>query len=52
MRFAGGESIRTEISCKHDLASLSSLFAAAGFRLDAWETDAERRFVLAVGVPV
>ncbi|MGH7628936.1 MAG: L-histidine N(alpha)-methyltransferase [Gemmatimonadales bacterium] len=52
VRFAEGESIRTEISCKHDVASLAALFAAAGLRLDAWQTDARRRFMLAVGAPV
>jgi len=52
VRFAGGESLRTEISCKHDLPSLAALFSAAGLRLDAWQTDAERRFVLAVGAPI
>ncbi len=52
VRFVEGESIRTEISCKHDLPSLATLFTAAGLRLEAWQTDAERRFVLAVGAPV
>jgi L-histidine N-alpha-methyltransferase len=52
VRFAAGESIRTEISCKHDLPSLAELFSAAGLRLDGWQTDARRRFVLAVGAPV
>jgi L-histidine N-alpha-methyltransferase len=47
--FARGESIRTEISCKHDLSSLSALFTASGLRLAAWRTDAGRRFLLAVG---
>ena len=49
--FAEGESIRTEISCKHDLASLTALFTAAGLRLEAWRTDGRRRFLLAVGAP-
>ncbi len=52
VRFAEGESIRTEISAKHDLPSLAVLFSAAGLRLDAWQTDAGRRFVLAVSAPV
>ncbi|MGH7515849.1 MAG: L-histidine N(alpha)-methyltransferase [Gemmatimonadales bacterium] len=52
VRFAEGESIRTEISCKHDLPSLAAVFSAAGLHLDAWQTDAARRFVLAVGAPV
>ncbi len=36
---AGGESIRTEISCKHDRASVDALFAAAGLRVERWEDD-------------
>jgi L-histidine Nalpha-methyltransferase len=52
VRFAAGETIRTEISCKHDLPSLAALFTAAGLRLAAWQTDPERRFLLAVGAPV
>jgi L-histidine N-alpha-methyltransferase len=51
VRFARGESIRTEISCKHDVPSLAALFSAAGLRLYEWRTDAARRFVLAVGAP-
>jgi L-histidine N-alpha-methyltransferase len=50
--FAEGESIRTEISCKHDLPSLLSLFSAAGLGLETWRSDAGRRFILAVGAPV
>jgi len=52
VRFAGGESIRTEISCKHDLPSLAALFTAAGLRLETWQTDAARRFALVVGAPL
>ena len=52
VRFADGESIRTEISCKHDLSSLVALFSAAGLGLEDWRTDAGRRFILAVGAPV
>ena len=51
VRFARGESIRTEISCKYDIPSLSSLFAAAGLRLESWQTDPEHRFALVVGGP-
>ncbi|HET8624392.1 MAG TPA: L-histidine N(alpha)-methyltransferase [Gemmatimonadales bacterium] len=52
VRFADGESIRTEISCKHDLSSLVALFSAAGLGLEDWRTDAGRRFILAVGARV
>jgi L-histidine Nalpha-methyltransferase len=39
IRVAAGESIRTEISCKHDRASVEAMLAAAGMRLTEWETD-------------
>jgi L-histidine Nalpha-methyltransferase len=51
VQFAPGESIRTEISCKHDRASVTELFAAAGLRLEIWRTDPERLFALVVGAP-
>lgn len=38
-RVDAGETIRTEISCKHDRASVARMLAGAGMRLDAWETD-------------
>jgi len=34
-----GETIRTEISCKHDRASVEEMLRGAGMRLAAWETD-------------
>jgi len=40
VRVDAGESIRTEISCKHDRASVESMLGAAGMRLTDWETDA------------
>jgi L-histidine N-alpha-methyltransferase len=49
-RLAEGETIRTEISCKHDRASVEALFAGAGLRMEEWIEDAARRFALAVGV--
>ena len=49
--FAAGETIRTEISCKHDRQSVAQLFAAARLRIEAWRTDAESLFALAVGAP-
>jgi L-histidine N-alpha-methyltransferase len=51
VRFARGETLRTEISCKYDIPSLAELFAAAGLRLESWRTDSERRFALVVGAP-
>ncbi len=43
-----GESIRTEISCKYDRASLESLCAAADLDLDQWLTDEACQFALAL----
>ncbi|MEP6688052.1 MAG: L-histidine N(alpha)-methyltransferase [Gemmatimonadales bacterium] len=51
VRFAKGESIRTEISTKYDRASVSALFAAAGLRIEAWPTDPATPFGLVVGAP-
>jgi L-histidine N-alpha-methyltransferase len=48
--FAAGESIRTEISCKHDRGSVAELFEAAGLRIESWREDARRLFALVVGV--
>jgi L-histidine N-alpha-methyltransferase len=51
VRFASGETIRTEISCKYDVPSIAALFAAAGLRLKSWKTDPGHRFALVVGAP-
>lgn len=48
--FAEGESIRTEISCKHNRASVAELFLAAGLRIETWRTDPDNLFALVVGV--
>lgn len=50
-RLAAGESIRTEISCKYDRASVQDLFRRAGLAVDCWRQDDLGRFALAVGVP-
>lgn len=47
--FVAGESIRTEISCKHDRRSVAELFTAAGLRIEAWRPDREALFALVVG---
>jgi L-histidine N-alpha-methyltransferase len=49
VRFFDGETIRTEISCKYDRHAIHDLFYDAGFRLEAWRTDAAERFALAAG---
>ena len=48
IRLAGGESIRTEISCKYDRATLGGLLADAGMRMDRWITDAGQTYALVV----
>ena len=49
--FAAGETLRTEISCKHDRASVATLFQPAGLRIESWRTDPEELFALVVGAP-
>jgi L-histidine N-alpha-methyltransferase len=49
VRFAQGESIRTELSCKYDRASVEGLFERAGLRLEQWITGADELFALALG---
>ena len=49
VHFDQGESIRTEISCKHDRASVAELFSPAGLRLESWRPDPEALFALAIG---
>jgi L-histidine N-alpha-methyltransferase len=51
VQFAQGETLRTEISAKHDEASVRDLFRAAGLRLETWRNDADRLFALVVGSP-
>jgi L-histidine N-alpha-methyltransferase len=50
-RFAAGESIRTEISAKHDRASVEAMFAAAGLAIERWETDTDGRYALTLAAP-
>ena len=45
---AAGETIRTELSCKHDRASVDAMFAAAGLRVERWE-DADGLFAIVLG---
>jgi L-histidine N-alpha-methyltransferase len=51
-RFRRGESVRTEISCKYDRASLEALLALGGLRLVEWHTDPDGDFALVVATPV
>ena len=47
-RFADGETIRTEISCKYDRAALEGMLGAADLRMDAWCADEPGDFVVVV----
>ena len=49
VHFDQGESLRTEISCKHDRGSVAELFSAAWMRIEYWRPDAESLFALVVG---
>ncbi|HEX2250677.1 MAG TPA: L-histidine N(alpha)-methyltransferase [Gemmatimonadales bacterium] len=49
VHFDEGESIRTEISSKHDRASVAELFSAAGLRIESWRPDPEVLFALVIG---
>lgn len=49
--FAAGASIRTEISAKHDRASVEAMFAAAGLAVERWETDAGGLYALTLAAP-
>ncbi|HEX2080177.1 MAG TPA: L-histidine N(alpha)-methyltransferase [Longimicrobium sp.] len=50
-RFATGETIRTEISAKHDRASVDSMFSAAGLAVERWETDADGLYAITLAAP-
>jgi L-histidine N-alpha-methyltransferase len=47
--FAGGETVRTEISVKFTRPAVDQSFGDAGLALDRWITDAHGRFALAMG---
>lgn len=46
VRFAGGESIRTEISCKYDRSTLADMLGTAGMRIDRWISDSGATYAL------
>ncbi len=46
-----GESIRTEISCKYDRATVDDLFEAAGLEVERWVEDERGFFALVLGKP-
>lgn len=50
-RFAAGETIRTEISAKHDRASVEAMFAAAGLAIERWMTDDDGLYAITLAAP-
>jgi len=46
--FRAGESIRTEISCKYDRASVERMFAGAGLVLEEWVANEDPAYALAL----
>ncbi|HEX6910718.1 MAG TPA: L-histidine N(alpha)-methyltransferase [Longimicrobium sp.] len=50
-RFAAGESIRTEISAKHDRGSVDAMFAGAGLAVERWETDEDGLYAITLAAP-
>ncbi len=46
-----GESIRTEISCKHDRASVEAMFAPAELAVERWETDGGGLYAIILARP-
>jgi L-histidine Nalpha-methyltransferase len=48
---AAGETIRTEISAKHDRGSVEAMFARADLEVERWATDGEGAYALALGAP-
>ena len=51
VHFSGGESIRTEISCKYDRAALDESLGAAGLTIERWITDAASAYALVLVSP-
>lgn len=49
VRFAAGESVRTEISCKYDRPTMDALFREAGLVVDVWKEDPRGFFALVLG---
>ena len=48
VRFRAGEELHTEISCKFTRPGIVAELAAAGLRLERWDTDPQGRFGLAL----
>jgi L-histidine N-alpha-methyltransferase len=51
VRFAEGETIRTEISCKYERSALEDLFERAGLRMTHWYELADEGYALTLAEP-
>ena len=51
VRFADGEALRTEISCKYDRTVVEELFGIAGLKVERWLSDDRGRYALVLGRP-
>lgn len=51
VHFEKGDSIRTEICCKYDRASVEAMFASAGLRLDCWLEDERDGYAIVLAAP-
>jgi L-histidine N-alpha-methyltransferase len=49
--FAAGETIHTEISAKHDRASVEAMFAAADLAIERWMTDDDGLYAITLAAP-
>jgi L-histidine N-alpha-methyltransferase len=49
--FRQGETLRTEISAKHDRSSVRELFELGGMKLEMWATDPDGLYALALAAP-
>ncbi|MGQ0540021.1 MAG: L-histidine N(alpha)-methyltransferase [Gemmatimonadaceae bacterium] len=52
VQFRAGESIRTEICCKYDRATVELLLRRAGLTMHNWWQDDDARYALTVAVPL
>ncbi|MGH3157555.1 MAG: L-histidine N(alpha)-methyltransferase [Streptosporangiaceae bacterium] len=51
VEFSGGEQMRTEVSAKFRRAGVQAELAGAGFTLQTWWTDPDRRYGVSLSVP-
>jgi L-histidine N-alpha-methyltransferase len=51
VRITVSESIRTEISCKHDRESVRAMLGAAGMTVTRWETDEAGLYAILTAAP-